>query len=89
MFMKAKEMGMTTIALSPFIRGWKLDEIGGNKEAAADVLLRWVSEQDVVDQVIVSMRKREWIYSNLQAIDRGPLTGQEQYVLSDWINRFS
>lgn len=88
MFMKAREMGLTTVALSPFIRGWKLDEIGGEKAAAADVLLRWVAEQDVIDRVIVSMRKEEWIHSNLRAVDRGPLSGQEQHVLSDWMNRF-
>ncbi len=28
LFIRAREMGLRTIAMSPFIRGWKLDEIG-------------------------------------------------------------
>ncbi|TVY01498.1 aldo/keto reductase [Paenibacillus cremeus] len=85
MFLKAKEMGMTAIALSPFIRGWKLDEIGGNKGSVAEILLRWVAGQRLIDRVIVSMRKEEWVHTNLTAIDRGPLTQQEESKLREWI----
>ncbi|WP_164545739.1 aldo/keto reductase [Paenibacillus albus] len=82
-FVIAKEMGLTTVALSPFVRGWKLDEI--NSEQAADLLLRWVSEQQVVDRVIVSMRKADWVHTNLQATQRGTLTEEENRLIKEWM----
>ncbi len=88
MFAKARESGMNTIALSPFIRGWKLDEIGGDKGAVAEILLWWVAAQPLIDRVIVSMRKKEWVRTNLEAVKRGPLGPQEQAKLDDWIARF-
>jgi aryl-alcohol dehydrogenase-like predicted oxidoreductase len=87
MFLKAKEMGMAAIALSPFIRGWKLDEIGGDKDDVAEILLRWVAAQQMIDRVIVSMRKEEWVHTNLKAFGRGPLIGQEESRLQEWITR--
>lgn len=86
-FVKAKEMGLITIALSPFVRGWKLDEIEADKDQAADILLRWVTEQHLVDRVVVSMRKREWVLSNLQAVQRGSLTSEENRLLQEWVAR--
>ncbi|REE85167.1 aryl-alcohol dehydrogenase-like predicted oxidoreductase [Paenibacillus taihuensis] len=81
-FVIAKEMGLTTVALSPFVRGWKLDEI--ESDQAADLLLRWVTEQEIVDKVIVSMRKQEWIHSNLQAARRGRLSDEEKRLINEW-----
>lgn len=86
-FNMAKMMGLTTIAMSPFVRGWNLDEIGTDKNKAADILLRWITEQQMVDRVIVSMRKREWVLSNLQAVQSGPLTEEESRLLDEWVDR--
>lgn len=88
-FTQAKGMGLTTVAMSPFIRGWKLDEIEGEKAAVADILLRWVTSQDIVDRVIVSMRRPEWVRANLTAVDQGPLTAEEEAQLAEWVERAS
>lgn len=84
---RARELGLGTIALSPFVRGWKLDEIGEDTASVAPILLRWVTSQPLVDQVIVSMRKPEWVGTNLQAVARGPLTTDEQTRLDEWVRR--
>ena len=84
-FAQAREMGLGTIAMSPFIRGWKLDEIGEDTAEVAAILLRWVVSQPLVDRVIVSMRKREWVHANLEAVARGPLTPQEEARLEAWV----
>jgi aryl-alcohol dehydrogenase-like predicted oxidoreductase len=86
-FARARELGLATVALSPFVRGWKLDEIGEDKEKAAGLLLRWTTAQDCVDHVIVSMRRREWVAQNLEAERNGPLTDAEQARLSAWLAR--
>lgn len=87
LFVKAGERGLSTIALSPFIRGWKLDELGEDKDSAAEILLRWVASQQVINHIIVSMRMREWVSANLKAVNRGPLSRREQAKLNDWIVR--
>ena len=56
-------------------------------EVVADVLLRWVATQNDVDQVIVSMRKSDWVRSNIQSVARGPLSAFEQALLDEWIAR--
>lgn len=89
LFRHAKERGMEALALSPFVRGWRLDELGADKDAAADILLRWVASQPDVDRVIVSMRKKEWVDVNLQAVLRGPLTDAEEARLQGWLARRS
>lgn len=85
----AKEMGMETIAMSPFVRGWKLHEIqtdkAANAEVVADILLRWVAFQPLVDHVVVSMRREEWVQKNIKAVERGPLTESEQALLKGWL----
>jgi aryl-alcohol dehydrogenase-like predicted oxidoreductase len=83
----AKAQGMERIALSPFVRGWKLDEIGEDPAEVSGILLRWVASQDLVDHVIVSMRKSEWVRANLDAVARGPLTEKEQNRLEGWLAR--
>lgn len=87
-FAVAKELGMERIALSPFVRGWKLDEIGEDPAEVSGILLRWVASQDLVDHVIVSMRKSEWVRANLDAVARGPLTEEEQNRLEGWLAHF-
>ena len=86
MFRQAHALRLRTVALSPFVRGWKLDEIGtgADREAAAGVLLRWVAFQDLVDGVIVSMRRQRWVAANLEAIARGPLSEDEQAAVERW-----
>jgi aryl-alcohol dehydrogenase-like predicted oxidoreductase len=83
----AKAKGMEMIALSPFVRGWKLDEIGEDPAEVSGILLRWVASQHLVDHVIVSMRKSEWVRANLDAVARGPLTEVEQARLQGWLAR--
>ncbi len=88
-FPEAKRRGLCNIAMSPFVRGWKLEEIGEDKELVADILLRWVAAQDLVDRVVVSMRKTEWVHVNVRAVARGPLSEEEQARLGVWIERVS
>lgn len=88
-FAMAKEMGLETVAMSPFVRGWKIDEIraSAGEEVAdiPDILLRWVAFQPLVDHVVVSMRREEWVHKNIEALTRGPLTEREQALLNDWL----
>ncbi len=86
-FEEAKRRGLSVVAMSPFIRGWKLDEIEEDKALVADILLRWVAGQELVDHVIVSMRRAEWVGANLLSIARGPLSVEEQDRLATWIKR--
>jgi aryl-alcohol dehydrogenase-like predicted oxidoreductase len=87
LFARACELGLQTVAMSPFIRGWKLDEIGEDTAEVAAILLRWVVTQPVVDRVIVSMRKPAWVNANLEAVARGPLTPEEEQRLATWVAR--
>ncbi len=84
---EAKERGLNVVAMSPFIRGWKLDEIGEEKALVADILLRWVSAQELVDHVIVSMRRVEWVNANLLSVARNRLSVEEQDLLAAWMRR--
>ncbi len=88
-FAMAKDMGLETVAMSPFVRGWKLQEIQADKAAnadvVADILLRWVAFQPSVNHVIVSMRREEWVQKNAKALARGPLTEREQAMLREWL----
>ena len=86
-FGRARALGLRCIALSPFIRGWKLDEIGGDKAHVSDVLLRWVTAQSLVDSVIVSMRRADWVTANLASEQRGPLSDEEAAELQRWLTR--
>ncbi len=88
-FEEAKRRGMAAVAMSPFVRGWKLDEIGGDAASVADILLRWVAFQDAVDRVVVAMRRAEWLRANLRSIERGPLTTEAQARLAAWVERAS
>ena len=86
-FTRARELGLHTVAMSPFIRGWKLDEIGEDTAQVAGILLRWVVSQPLVDRVIVSMRKKAWVQANLETVAQGPLTPEEEARLAMWVGR--
>lgn len=90
-FTHVRAMNLHTVAMSPFVRGWKMDEIvagsGDDRDEVADILLRWVAAQPLVDNVIVSMRRAEWVATNLQSLARGPLTPDEQARLDGWLAR--
>lgn len=90
-FAYARTMPLRTVAMSPFIRGWKMDEIvagsGADKAQIADILLRWAAGQPFVDSVIVSMRRAEWVATNVQSLARGPLSPDEQARLNGWLAR--
>jgi aryl-alcohol dehydrogenase-like predicted oxidoreductase len=58
LFRLAKKMGIQSIALSPFIRGRKLDEIGEDKAIAADILLRWVASFFMMNLIV---KKKKWM----------------------------
>ena len=92
-FTQARTRNLCTVAMSPFIWGWKMDEIvaanGEDKAEVADVLLRWVTGQPLVDHVIVSMRRTDWVGRNLRSLARGPLTPDEQARLADWLARLN
>ncbi|NHN32982.1 aldo/keto reductase [Paenibacillus agricola] len=86
-FIDAKARGYEVIALSPFVRGWKLDEIGEDKAKVADILLRWAVGSELVDLVIVSMRKSEWVATNLATVQRGALSDEEALQVEGWVER--
>ena len=86
-FAQAREQGLRTIALSPFVRGWKLDEIDEDPATVAPILLRWAAFSDHVDRVVVAMRRREWVAANVRALRQGPLTAAENARLAAWIGR--
>lgn len=65
LFVQARARSINIFAMSPFIRGWKLNQSGAAPTVAADLLLRWVSSQEIVDNMLVSMRRSEWVEVNL------------------------
>jgi aryl-alcohol dehydrogenase-like predicted oxidoreductase len=87
MFKHAKKMGIGAIALSPYVRGWKLDEINEDKALVSDILLRWAAGNELVDSIIISMRKSEWVKANLETVRRGKLTHSEEEMLQSWIDK--
>jgi len=87
LFARARELDLRTVAMSPFVRGWKLNEIGEDTAEIAAILLRWVVSQPLIDRLIVSMRKQAWVNANLSALARGPLTPEEEERLAAWVAR--
>lgn len=91
MFEKAKAKNLTTIAMSPFVRGWKMDEIvraaGVDKGEASDLLLRWAAFAPFVDHVDVSLRNAAWVGANLRSLNGGPLTNDERARLNGWLTQ--
>jgi aryl-alcohol dehydrogenase-like predicted oxidoreductase len=91
-FSAAKQLGWTTLACSPFVRGWHLDKMiqaavslgmspSEARDNIADVMLRFSLFYPCVDRLIVSIRKKEWIARNLASFARGELEEHEQ----EWI----
>jgi aryl-alcohol dehydrogenase-like predicted oxidoreductase len=92
-FADYNERGWTTLATSPFFRGWELDRIIAAASARqsydadtlrktlADLMLRYSLFQSHADRVVVSMRKTEWIRRNLESTARGPLIESERRLL--------
>ncbi|MBC8101915.1 MAG: aldo/keto reductase [Cytophagales bacterium] len=87
LFREAKARGMATVAMSPFVRGWNLDKIGGDRRVSAAILLRWVTSQEIVDTVFVSMRRAEWVLANRESEKRGPLSNEETALVREWTAR--
>jgi aryl-alcohol dehydrogenase-like predicted oxidoreductase len=83
LFHLAKSRGMSTIAMSPFVRGWKLDRPGVDRTVLAALLLRWVMSQEVVDTVFVSMRKAEWVIADYRAEQAGALSDEEEIFVRE------
>lgn len=94
-FAAGKRLGWETIAVTPFVRGWKLDDMvaaAGEMEDAdesdlrsrlADHMLRYSLFQSDVDRLVVGMRKTEWVHRNVESVERGPLSDDEESWLFD------
>lgn len=88
-FLTGRSLGWRTLATSPFVRGWELDKIvakaiarGETDETVtrarlADAMLRYSLFHPGVDNVIVAMRRPEWVQRNAETVLRGPLTQEE------------
>jgi aryl-alcohol dehydrogenase-like predicted oxidoreductase len=98
-FAMGKELGWETLACSPFVRGYVLDEMvqhamgkqtRGDSESStrsriADLMLRFSLYQDTVDRLIVSMRRTEWVHKNIDSFRKGELSEDESRYLKDLI----
>jgi aryl-alcohol dehydrogenase-like predicted oxidoreductase len=74
-FAAYKAKGWTTIATSPFVRGHELDAQSVNEDKAivADRMLRYSAFAENVDHLVVSMRRPEWVETNVASWHRGRL----------------
>lgn len=82
-FEAGRRLGWRNCACSPFVRGWKLDELAHAADAPvrarlADHMLRHALFHPAVDQLIVAMRRPEWVQTNLASVTRGRLGADEQ-----------
>lgn len=98
-FAAAADLGWETLAASPFVRGWALDDLVAAADTAdagdggaewesvrarlADHMLRYALFRPHVDRVVVAMRAVEYVQSNVESVDRGPLDGSER----EWLDR--
>ena len=94
-FESCRRTGRTTLATSPFVRGWELDRIvaaasargHGDPDAlrptVADLMLRFSLFQPGVERVIVGIRKVAWIQQNADSVRRGPLSDAERRHLRE------
>lgn len=95
-FEAARALGWRTCACSPFVRGWRLNELAQRAASldpaltdaqrvrrVADMLLRDALFHPAVDQLIVCMRTLPWIDANMASVVRGPLDDQERA----WLDR--
>nr|WP_275422569.1 aldo/keto reductase [Paenibacillus mucilaginosus] len=82
-FRSARQRGIRCIALSPFVRGWKLEKLAGSRADNASLLLRWLTGKPEVDGVVVSMRNKDWVGANLAAERAGQLSVRELQELEE------
>lgn len=92
-FAAAKRLDWETVAVSPFVRGWRLDdmvaaagEISDEPEPElrsrlSDHMLRYSLFRPNVDRLVVGMRKVEWVARNAESVERGPLSADE----AEWL----
>jgi hypothetical protein len=88
-----KALGWRTLACSPFVRGWELDtlivawtrsggpDVAEARIALADLLLRFSLFSPGVDQMIISMRKREYVDQAAASLKRGPISAAERDLI--------
>jgi len=93
-FEACRRKGWLNFGCSPFVRGWKLDELAARFAAReglpveeararlADLMFRFAAFQPFIDRLIVAMRRVEWVRSNMDSYRRGPLTAEEAERLS-------
>ncbi|MDD5200775.1 MAG: aldo/keto reductase [Terrimicrobiaceae bacterium] len=98
-FRSCKAIGCRTFATSPFNRGWLLDQLisTGIKQSSgkqedlrariADGLLRFAIHHPHVDHLIVGIRRKEWIDSNLESVRKGPLSEEERQWLFELLGQ--
>jgi aryl-alcohol dehydrogenase-like predicted oxidoreductase len=92
-FESCKRNGLRVFGCSPFVRGWRLDELvlratglkGWTAETVrgtvADLMLRFSVFQPFIDRLIVAIRRREWVGKNIESLARGPLTAGDLALL--------
>ena len=92
-FAAAHAIGWRTLAASPFVRGWELNkltkrvaeaegmETGPARSGLADAMLRYSLFAPHVDEVIVAIRRLEWVQANVASWRRGPLSPEERQWL--------
>ena len=88
-FRASKKRGWQTFATSPFDRGQLLDLLIDTavefcddaretlRTRVADAMLRFSLHCPDVDHVIIGIRNRQWISSNLESVSKGPLSPEE------------
>jgi aryl-alcohol dehydrogenase-like predicted oxidoreductase len=91
------QAGWSVVACSPFVRGWELDRLVERatteskssppdlRRRLSDLLIRYSLFSPHVERLIIAMRRVEWVNATVQAVQRGPLTSDEQA----WLNSFS
>ena len=94
-FAMGKRLGWENLACSPFVRGYKLDELVARevkragtgadqlsiRSELADLMLRYSLFREHVDRLIVSIRKTEWVERNIASYRKGALTEEEERCL--------
>ncbi len=97
LFAACKRLGWENFACTPYVRGWRLDELIEKAAAIesltpeqlrpklADHMLRYSVFGDNVDWLIVAMRKPQYVAANIESYHRGPLTDDEHNWLMNLV----
>lgn len=92
-FAASAAMGWRCLATSPFNRGWLLDKMVarlaedegadrvGARRRLADAMLRDSLFAPHVDELIIGIRRVEWLAPNVESVRRGPLSPAERVWL--------